>query len=131
VTKHNFPLGCDDPDTFLALEDVWALTEDIIVGVQYNDNVRLCHSIIEDILAVTMWEIEYNKKLKFNKMTLRRNVSNRAQRKRIMDMMLTTHISRHLDITAGKQLRIMKTREALREAMYYCGVHYELPISLV
>lgn len=118
-----------DPKVFLdcvhsrSIADIYE-QGDLMFSPKNMTDLEVLESIVSDILAVTMWEIQTGEKLEFNKAELLRFVS-ADQHPRIVEMLEhDKYLLSLLDAGTGEQLRIDKRFGNLQGAMDFCGVWY-------
>lgn len=116
-----------DPKKFLEctesrqISDV--MVDDILMFSPKNmDDEELAEAFIDDVLGVTMWEIQTGQTLNFNKIELLRYVS-KDQHDRIWSVVSHESVVGLIQFN-GDQIRIRNHREILHAAMDFCGTFY-------
>lgn len=117
-----------DPQKFLNCVYAFQLVHNSVFSVDNMSDEELRQSIIEDLLAITMWEKQFGEKLHFG-FTRLFNFVLRSQRKRITEQMKHPEIEGliHIFTPEGhdhQQLRIIDKQPILQAAMDYCGCWY-------
>jgi hypothetical protein len=116
-----------DPKKFLdnletrQLGDVWADGE-LIFSPKHMTDEELAQSFIDDVLGVTIWEIQTGNTLSFDKAELLRYVSE-DQHDRIWQMINHDNVVGLIEFN-GAQIRIRNNKNILQAAMDYCGAYY-------
>lgn len=107
----------------LYVEDAWQITDGEFFSTRNMSDKELREAIINDVLIVTIWEKQTNKKAKFGIKTLCRYLDHN-QRSRVREQLQHQEISGLFDMFMSECLRIKDNKEILQAAMDYAGVWY-------
>lgn len=86
------------------------------------DVPEVCKSIVADVLAVTVWELQTQDKLHFDFQELTRFVDEYSKHE-IKALMTDPRVYQHV-VTKDGQYRIKTDKASLKAAMEYCGIYY-------
>lgn len=111
-------------NVFLTSDFAWQIVDNEMFSVWNMTDRELCESIVEDVLAVTMWEIQKNEQVYFSSNTLVRNLESHRAKAKVLNQIGNPEISKIFDILAGYRIRIKNDPAILQAAMDYCGVWY-------
>lgn len=112
-----------DKDVLLNDEYIRQVVHNEAFSIVNMDDDELKESIIEDILTFTMWELQTSDKLSFTFSDLVCFLPEDLHGI-VKDALESDEVSRYLDMDTGDEIRIIKNRSILQEAMNYCGVWY-------
>lgn len=115
-----------DPYIFLNDEDARSLT-DKYVNIKDLSDKQLMFAILDDILSVTMYEIQFNKYISYGPDEITQYVKDKEDIERIFNLILDSDLTRYLEIKEIKnnmELRIINDRNVLQEVMDKIGVWY-------
>ena len=126
MTNSNFHPDHVDPIAFLNCEDAFQITDNYVFSITNMTDRELREAIIHDILSITMWEKENNRKLHFGFTRLNRFLP-RHLHKRVSLQMKHDEICNLIQIQrndSGSEIRIKDNHAILQAAMDYSGVWY-------
>ena len=112
---------------FIDEEYLFYIVDNDVCSINNMDDRQLRESIVNDILTVTMWEIDNKKKVHYG-MTKFLQFIRREKQKRVMDMMKHPEIEFMIHLVrteGGSEIRIKDDRNIRQAAMDYCGHWYE------
>lgn len=121
-----------DINLFLAEELAWQVTNGEVFNVNNMNDQELRAAIIDDVLAITIWEKQTGEKAMFDTNTLCRFLTH-EQRVRVKEAMQHEDIVGLLNVTSTS-VRIRDQKETLQAAMAYAEVWfsgYDTPAGLV
>ncbi len=123
----DFPPEFIDPEVFLRTGEGRSLYHlevdgEVIMSPVFMTDLEVRESIVDDILAATMWEIQTSNKLDFDFSNLTSFVK-LSTKERIHRQLHHPEIIGLISIVDG-QLRIKKDSVILQAAMDYCGCWY-------
>lgn len=104
----------------------WAVADNDEFSVKNMTDQEFAESIIEDILAATVFEME-GRAVNFGLKELFRNLD-QAETKRGLKLLETQMVAEFLSIE-NSEVRIKKTSTKLTEAMLFCGVCFETELT--
>lgn len=97
---------------------------DLVFCVSYMDERQIRESIVDDVVAVTMWEKQKTgQKLHYDVVEMLKFVD-ADQHSRVIEQLTHPEIASLFNVTDG-QYRIIDNPEVLKAAMDYAGVWYE------
>jgi hypothetical protein len=120
-----------DPEVFLNDEYLFYVVHNSVCSIMNMTDRELRESIVSDILMITMWEKEHNKKVHYG-FTKFLHWLQRDMHQQVLSEMKHDEISGLIDIQAD-EIRIKDRKEILQVAMDYCGMWYEgfiIPVGL-
>ena len=126
MTNSNFHPDHVDPIAFLNCEDAFQITDNYVFSITNMTDRELREAIIHDILSITMWEKENNRKLHFGFTRLNRFLP-RHLHKRVSLQMKHDEICNLIQIQrndSGSEIRIKDNHAILQAAMDYAGTWY-------
>lgn len=116
----------EDPQVLLNEENCFQVTHGRYFSIVNMSDEELRQAIINDLLVITMWEKQFEKKLHYG-MTRLMHFIPRAMHKRVMNQLTHDEIGGFIEITkvgTGSEIRIKDVHEVLQAAMDYCGAWY-------
>lgn len=122
MSKFDFYPDFIDFNIFLAEELAWQVVNGDVFNINNMTDEELRCSIIDDVLAVTIWEKQTGEKVKYDISTLTRYLTD-EQCVRVMEAMKHESIVGLFDLTAD-HVRIVDSKEVLQAAMAYAEVWY-------
>ena len=125
----DFPESHRDEKKFLGCEPAFQVVDNSCYSIDNMTDEELRESIIEDLLAVTMWEKQSNQKIHFGFQRFMRFLPIRpiSKRERVFAQMHhadIVHLIDHKDDENDGELRIKDNHAILQAAMDYAGVWY-------
>lgn len=129
--KSNFHPLCRDPEFFLGDEESWEVKMGESFSIVNMSDAELMEAIVQDVLCVTAWEQEMNRKLDFGIEQLLRFVPSQIWREKVVLLLKQGEIKGLFDQN-GTQVRIKSDRAVMQTAMDYCGLWmygYDIPDS--
>jgi hypothetical protein len=126
VSQNDFLPDFADPEVFLNYEFAFQVIHNPVFSINNMSDEELRQSIIEDLLSVTMWEKQFNRKLHYG-FTRFLHFLPRHMHSRVYDQMKHVEIIDLIEVTitkTGSELRIRDNREILQAAMDYASVWY-------
>lgn len=112
-----------DKEVLLASEYIRQIVHNEVFSIVNMDDDELKESIIEDILVFTMWEIQANERLSFTFEDLVRFLPEDLH-SRVQEALESEEVAVYLDDSLVDEIRIVKNRSVLQEAMDFCGCWY-------
>lgn len=112
-----------DPQAFLSEMYSRELFDDGIHSTANMSDVEVAQSILMDLMAVSVWEMQTNQSLNFTFEELVQFVSV-AEKGRIHHILSTDVIVQQYLVDNKGQLRVIKDRVLLKEIMELTGVYY-------
>jgi len=91
------------------------------IDAMTDDDLK--EAIVEDVLGITMWEIQTGNKLVFNFEEMTRFLLWNEQHERVAAILKTEQVQRFVEQIEG-EYRIRNSQEVRQAAMDYCGVWY-------
>lgn len=113
----------NNPEKFLNDQDIWTVVDNDLWSVSAMTDAEVEAALIQDILMVTMVEIDSGKKIDFDHKSLFRNLEhNQVQLQRVKkiyedSLFVEKHVSKD-------SVRIYSDKITLQKAMDFCGVWY-------
>lgn len=123
----NFHPDHADPIAFLNCRDAFQVTHTPYFSIENMSDEELRQSIIEDLVAVTMWEKLMSKKLHFGFSRFLYWIP-RYMHKRVREQMSHPEIEGLICIQRtenNSEIRIRDNHAIIQAAMDYCGVWYD------
>lgn len=115
-----------NPEAFFNMEEIWEVVDNYVFSIRNVSEEELRRFIVQDVLAVTMWEKHFGRPIHFGMSKLMRFL-NRDLYKRVWAAVRHEEIASLLKITrtdTGSEIRICDDRAILQAAMDYAGVWY-------
>lgn len=117
-----------NPSVFLQCIDSRAVRHEIIDGevmwsIDAMDDDELREAIVEDILGISMWEIQTGQKITYHFEEMTRFLIWNHQYERVAEMLKSEAVTRFVEQIEG-EYRIKNSQEIRQAAMDYCGVWY-------
>lgn len=109
---------------FLDLQDIWSVSHSDVFSINNMSDRELRESVVEDVLAVTMWVKTFAQPLDFKIETLMRFLKSDDQRERVVTALNDAEVKGLFEVNENQQLRIRDHRDILQAAMDYCGNWY-------
>lgn len=121
--KFDFESIYRDKEILLADEYIRQIVHNEVFSITNMNEDELKESVIEDILMFTMWELQTSESLSFTFSDLVRFLPEDLH-DIVKDALESDEVSQYLDMVIGEEIRIIKNKIILQEAMDYCGVWY-------
>ena len=122
MTNFDFHPDHRDPVKFLQCEEARQLVNGEFFNINNMSNDELMQAIIDDVLAVTIWEIQTGLTLYFDMSELTRFLT-LSQKLRLTSLLKNDEVKKYLEYK-GAQIRIKTDPYTLKSAMEYVGVSY-------
>lgn len=113
-----------DPKVFLAEEAAFQIVDNDVFSIWNMSEHELLEAIIEDILAVTMWEKQTEKAIHFTAVELVRFLRPARSWSKVLNTLPDPRIRNMISNVPGELIRIKDNPEILQMAMDFCGVWY-------
>lgn len=120
----DFNPALKDKVFFLDMQDIWSVSHSDVFSINNMTDRELRESVVEDVLAVTMWVKTFAQPLDFKIETLMRFLKSDDQRERVFTALNDAEVKGLFEMNENQQLRIRDNREILQAAMDYCGNWY-------
>lgn len=122
-TKFDFYPTFRDFNIMLAEDAAWQVVNNDVYNIDNMSDEELRQSIIDDVLAVTIWEKQTGDQAVFGMDVLCRYLTE-EQKLRVESLIHQHEINPYFDITPTS-IRIKDDRTLLQAAMDYAGVWYD------
>lgn len=109
---------------FLDMQDIWSVSHNDVFSINNMSDRELRESVVEDVLAVTMWSKTFAEPMDFKIETLMRFLVTDNQKERVLTALNNDEIKGLFITDEQQQLRIRDHRDILQAAMDYCGNWY-------
>lgn len=121
-----------NPQLMLDEQDAWQVVDGEVFSITNMTDDELSEAIIDDVLCVTMFEMQTGQKLHFDCSTLQRFLKTDELRQRVNSVLMNN--PQMMYFIDGHTFRIRNSVHVLQEAMDFCGTFYtgyEMPEGVI
>lgn len=95
-----------------------------ITNISDISDEDLMIAILDDILSITMYELQFKRKIKFDPDELTRFIPDMSDKERIFNLLLNSDINRYIEVGNNLEIRLIPGRDNYQDAMDYVCVWY-------